>query len=269
MHYDSFRHQALTAIADIYDFPESLAEKEEIVKFLHARLPCVPIKVIRANSFEPEARVYRMRTNDAARQLVGCVVFKDHEAVEFREVKYFATIYPGGGYGSRLMNALKQDSIASRLFYIVLYASNTAVQFFAKQQYLNFPDQIYGLSKATVLSRIEQYQRSTLMACDLVDLYPARMKGVGVRMKVGDQVLVSHGMRHAREEEGVVTETKGIMKVKVRYPKWTNDTDEWIVTGAKRIRLKPTGDEDVIPPQTEPEPESNSLVSRIKRIRII
>ena len=59
------------------------------------------------------------------------------------------------------------------------------------------------------------------------------------------------------------------MKVKVRYPKWTNDTDEWIVTGAKRIRLKPTGDEDVIPPQTEPEPESNSLVSRIKRIRII
>jgi len=242
-------------------------DKEEIVKFTHARLPCVPIKVIRANSFEPDARVFRMRTNDTTHELIGAVVFKDHELVEFREVKYFATLYAGGGFGTKLMNALKRDAAAARLFYIVLYASNTAIQFFAKQQFLNFPDQICGLSKSVVLSRVEQYQRSTLMACDLIDLYPGDWKGSCKKMKVGDTVLVSHGMRHARDEEGVVLETKGVMKVKVRFPKWTIDTDEWIVTGAKRIKLKP-GENDVSDSSTESAPATD-VISRIKRIRII
>ena len=229
------------------------------MKFIHARLPCVPIKVIRANSFEPEAKVLRMRTNDAHQHLIGAVVFKDHDAVEFREVKYFATAYQGSGFGAKLMDELKRDCIKCSLFFMVLYASNTAVQFFAKQQFLNFPDQITGLSKTVVLSRVEQYQRSTLMACDLLELFPAQYKGIGRRLKSGDEVLVSHGSRHPRDEEAVVIETKGALKAKVRYPKWTPDTDEWIVTAAKRLKLKE--------PVEEPVLDTDS--SRIKRIRII
>lgn len=105
------------------------------------------------------------------------------------------------------------------------------------------------------------------MACDLIDLYPGDWKGSCKKMKVGDTVLVSHGMRHARDEEGVVLETKGVMKVKVRFPKWTIDTDEWIVTGAKRIKLKP-GENDVSDSSTESAPATD-VISRIKRIRII
>jgi hypothetical protein len=225
---------------EIYDFPSTKAEKEEIVKFIHARLPCVPIKVIRANSLDPEAKVYRMRTADESKMLVGAVVFKDHESAEFREVKYFATAYQGGGFGSRLMNSLMQDAVIRRLFYIVLYASNTAVLFFEKQQFLRFPEQIIGLSRSVVLSRVEQYQRSTLMACDLLELFPSQFKSFVKKMAIGTEVLVSHGLRHTREEEGSVIEVKPPFKVKIRYPRWTSDTDEWIVTAARRIRTKPT-----------------------------
>jgi hypothetical protein len=204
-----------------------------------------------------------MRTNDDKRTLVGAVVFKDHPTAEFREVKYFATAYQGGGFGSKLMNALKQEAVSLRLFFIVLYASNTAVQFFEKQQFLKFPENVTGLSRSVVLSRVEQYQRSTLMACDLLDLYPHQFKGIGVKMAAGSQVLVSHGLRHAREEEGIVIEVKNPFKVKVRYPKWTPDTDEWIVTAAQRIRLKPK-DEDGSSISTEESGER-----KIKKIRII
>jgi len=239
---------------------------EEIVKFIHARLPCVPIKVVRANSLDPQAKVYRMRTNDANKTLVGAVVFKDHEAAEFREVKYFATAYQGGGFGSRLMNSLKLDAVSLKLFYIVLYASNTAVQFFEKQQYLKFPEQIVGLSRSVVLSRVEQYQRSTLMACDLLDLFPGHYKGVSIKMPVGSEVLVSHGLRHAREEDGIVIEVNQPFKVKVRYPRWTLDTDEWIVTAARRIRLKPK--ENTPSDSVDADEEEPVQSGKIKRIRI-
>ena len=277
---------------DIFDYPESRVEKEEIVRFLHARLPCVPMKVIRANSLEPEARVFRMRTNDEHKHLIGAVVFKDHESVEFREVKYFCTAYQGGGIGTRLMDALKQDTIASKLFYIVLYASNTAVQFFSKQLFLNFPDQIVGLSKSVVLARVEQYQRSTLMACDLVDLFPQSFQFVldelPRQIRKGDSVLVSHGMRHARDEEGEVIETKNKFKIKVRYPRWTPDSDEWITIGTKRMKFAEIPDgSDAGSEEEEGESEEDdttevedndsgvddeedvSIMSRIKRIRIM
>jgi hypothetical protein len=209
--------------------------------------------------------VYRMRTNDDKRTLVGAVVFKDHPESEFREVKYFATAYQGSGFGAKLMNALKQEAVNLRLFFIVLYASNTAVQFFEKQQFLKFPENVCGLSRSVVLSRVEQYQRSTLMACDLLDLYPNQFKGIGMKMSAGTQVLVSHGLRHAREEDGIVVEVRPPLKVKVRYPKWTSDTDEWIVTAAKRIRLKPQDDEISSLAAEEDAP----IERKVKKIRII
>ena len=272
----SFHSQSQSQITDVFEYPQSRVDKEEAVRFLHARLPCVPIKVIRANSFEPEARVLTMRTNDAHRQLIGAIVFKDHEQVEFREVKYFCTAFQGGGIGTRLMNALKSDTVGAKLFYIVLYASNTAVQFFAKQNFLNFPDNIVGLSKSVVLARIEQYQRSTLMACDLIDLFPESFSHLadGLILREGDTVLVSHGIRHARDEEGEILEKKGKLKIKVHYPRWTSDSDEWIVVGSKRLKFlpPPTGSEDGDSRQSRTKDDSDddkSIFSRIKRIRIL
>ena len=210
--------------------------------------------------------MYRMRSNDAQRQLIGAVVFKDHEAVEFREVKYFATAYQGSGYGKKLMDALKKDSVDTRMFYIVLYASNTAVTFFEKQFFHNFPANICGLSKTVVLTRIEQYQRSTLMACDLIDIFPASYPEPGTNVRVGDRVVVSHGLRHARNEEAEVIETKGPWKVKVSYPRWTSDSDEWIVISAKRLKLTNEESRNNDHVQT---PSEESVFGIIKRIRII
>lgn len=255
-----FHRPKSSICTDLYDYPPNKVDKEEIVRFLHARLPCVPIKVIRANTFEPEAKVYRQRSSDG--QLIGAVVFKDHDSAEFREVKYFCTAYAGGGIGTRLMTALKLDSVSSGLFYIVLYASNTAVLFFTKNSFLNFPDQIFGLSKTVVLSRVEQYQRSTLMACDLIDLYPNSFKWMKSSQNAysqGDSVLVSHGLRHARDEEAFVIDKKGSFKIKVRYPKWTSDTDEWIAVGAKRLKKATHYSDD----------DETNILSTIKKIKIV
>jgi hypothetical protein len=205
------------------------------------------------------------------------VVYKDHDQVEFREVKYFCTAYQGGGIGTRLMNALKEDAVEAKLFYIVLYASNTAVQFFWKQSFLNFPNEVVGLSKSVVLARIEQYQRSTLMACDLLELFPLRFKHLLECSEYspykGGKVLVSHGMRHARDEEGVITEMSGKYKIKVRYPRWTSDSDEWITIGSKRLKFVSeqvsSGDDSGSSASSNDTGKSDSIISRIKRIRIL
>ncbi len=219
-------------------------------------------------------------------QLIGAIVFKDHPDVEFREVKYFCTAYQGGGIGSRLMRALKDDAVKEGLFFIVLYASNTAVQFFAKQLFLNYPDQVIGLSKSVVLGRIEQYQRSTLMASDLVAEYPGSFKYLydGKQMhipSVGDSVLVTHGVRRTREEEGIVTDIRDKIRVRVKYPKWTDDTEEWIIVGSKRLRFaedstspdsrSEASEEATAVAASEPTKQNsnNKLMARIKRIRIM
>lgn len=228
----------------------------------------MPIKVIRANSLEPEARVFRMRSS-SDNQLIGAIVLKDHPDVEFREVKYFCTAYQGGGIGSRLMTALKEDTVKEGLFFIVLYASNTAVQFFAKQLFLNYPDEVIGLSKSVVLGRVEQYQRSTLMASDLIAEYPDSFSALhDASPSIGDIVLVTHGVRRTREEEGVITAVRDKIRVKVKYPKWTDDTEEWIIVGAKRLRFIP---QTVASELDDGPSEQNSYkasASRIKRIRI-
>ena len=59
--------------------------REQVVQFLFAKLPCVPIKVIRANTLDTDAQVIRL-VDPNTNTLLAAVVFKDHPDREFREV---------------------------------------------------------------------------------------------------------------------------------------------------------------------------------------
>ena len=215
-------------------FPESREEKEQVVQFLHVRLPSVPVKVIRANAFDAECRVLVLR--DATGQMEGACVYKDHADVEFREVKYFCAFIPGRGVGSRLMAFLKEDAAHQHsLHFVVLYGSNTATGFFEKQKFRPLP-QIRGISRCTVLPRVEAYQRSVLMASDLVEEFKFPINASA--FYVGMKVRVKCGMRRVSEEEAVVKEISN-HRVLVHFTKWNDEFDEWLLPHSKRLVLPP------------------------------
>ena len=212
-------------------FPESRDEKEQVVQFLHVRLPSVPIKVIRANAFDAECRVLLLR--DSSGMMEGACVFKDHVDVEFREVKYFCAFIPGRGVGSRLMEFVKKDAVEHGLSFVVLYGSHTATGFFDKQRFLPLP-QVRGISRSIVMPRVEAYQRSTLVANDLVDEFKIPL--YADTFHVGMKLKVRCGMRRVSEEDAVVKEIKN-ERIRVHFNKWTDEFDEWLLPNSKRLLL--------------------------------
>jgi hypothetical protein len=211
-------------------FPEAREEKEQVVQFLHVRLPSVPIKVIRANAFDAECRVLVLRDTSG---MEGACVFKDHGDVEFREVKYFCAFIPGRGVGSRLMKFVKKDAVEHGLSFVVLYGSHTATGFFDKQRFLPLP-QVRGISRTIVMPRVEAYQRSTLVANDLVEEFKIPMDAN--TFHVGMKIKVRCGLRRVSEEDAVVKEIKD-ERIRVHFNKWTDEFDEWLLPNSKRLVL--------------------------------
>ena len=238
-----------------FDEAPKREDKEDVVHFLFERLPCVPIKVIRANTMDSEACVIRY-LDPFSSQLVAAVVYKDHKDREFREVKYFCSAFAGGGLGSLLMSETKRDAVSKGLFFIVLYASNTATVFFEKQRFVT-PDNLKGLSRTVMLPRVEQYQRSTLMAVDLIDEFNL-LRDKPTHLKIGDKVKVECGLRRTSLEDASVIEVSQCRrKIMVHFAKWASQFDEWIVACScrviapttKRIRITFTSDRGI--PLTE------------------
>ena len=217
-----------------FSFATLKAELESVVVFLHSKLPFVPIKVIRANTMDSESNVIQLVLDG---QLIAAVVYKDHTDREFREVKYFCTAYAGYGYGTLLMNELKRQAAFSSLYFIVLYASNTATQFFEKQRFY-LVESVRGLSKYVILPRVEQYQRSTLMVADLVDELSLKTKG---DWRVGQLITVECGWKRKQLEDAVIRKVSDCgSKIFVHFKKWSASFDEWIVATASRLNPRPS-----------------------------
>lgn len=218
-------------LSDGFLFVSLKPDLEKVVIFLHTKLPCVPIKVIRANTMDSESHVMQLVIDG---QLIAAVVFKDHSDREFREVKYFCTAFTGCGYGSKVMGELKMHAANCHIYFIVLYASNTATVFFQKQKFIPI-EHSRGLSKHVVLPRVEQYQRSTLMVADLVEELDL---DTTADWSVGQNILVECGLRRRQLEEAVIKEVSSDRcKILVHFKKWASNYDEWMIARASRVTV--------------------------------
>ena len=228
---DSERSPLPFTPSDGFLFVTLKPDLECLVHFLHSKLPCVPIKVIRANTMDSESHAMQLVIEG---QLIAAVVFKDHPDREFREVKYFCTAFTGCGYGSKVMTELKRHASYCQIYFIVLYASNTATLFFHKQHFIPI-EKSRGLSKHVVLPRIEQYQRSTLMVADLVDELNL---DTSADWRVGQKILVECGLRRRQLEEAVIQEISSChCKILVHFKKWASNYDEWMIACASRVTV--------------------------------
>ena len=134
------------------------------------------------------------------------------------------------------MRYTKEHAAIAGMFFVVLYASNTATGFFAKQGYVPV-EQLIGLSRQVIMPRVEQYQRSTLMGADLIEELDL-LQTKTCTAQAGDAVEVECGLRRTTTEAANIVEISACKrKLKVHFKKWSPEFDEWIVVAAKRLSI--------------------------------
>eukprot|EP01103_Thecamoeba_quadrilineata_P005795 TRINITY_DN1554_c0_g1_i3.p1 TRINITY_DN1554_c0_g1~~TRINITY_DN1554_c0_g1_i3.p1 ORF type:complete len:286 (+),score=33.88 TRINITY_DN1554_c0_g1_i3:416-1273(+) len=97
--------------------------------------------------------------------VVGGITFRPFPAQGFMEIAFCAITSDEQvkGYGTRLMNHLKEYSKKENVFYFLTYADNFAIEYFKKQ---GFTDHI-SLDKEKWGGYIKDYDGGTLMECHI------------------------------------------------------------------------------------------------------
>lgn len=112
-----------------------------------------------------EAMIIVKKQQGQKSQILGGCVFRPFYKQKFAEIVFLAitTQEQVKGYGSRLMNKLKDHAQSKDLHYFLTYADNNAIEYFRKQ---GFTDS-YDLYERRWKGYIKDYNGSTMMQCTI------------------------------------------------------------------------------------------------------
>ena len=125
-----------------------------------------------------EAMVIIKRRPNGRPYVLGGVVFRPFYEQKFAEIVFLAitTSEQVKGYGSRLMNKLKDHAKTKQLYYFLTYADNNAIEYFKKQGFTKTLSK--DVSDGNLVMRnschmpetrwkgyIKDYNGSTMMQC--------------------------------------------------------------------------------------------------------
>lgn len=98
--------------------------------------------------------------------VIGGIVFRPFHSQGFAEIVFLAISSKNmhKGYGTKLMNHLKEHVKEEGIKYFLTYADNTAIGFFVKQGFIKKKT----MAKARWEGYIKDYVRSTLMECKIL-----------------------------------------------------------------------------------------------------
>ena len=112
-----------------------------------------------------EAMIIVKKQKNAKPQILGGCVFRPFYTQKFAEIVFLAitTQEQVKGYGSRLMNKLKDHAREKSLHYFLTYADNNAIEYFRKQGFSKCPT----LPESRWKGYIKDYNGSTMMQCTI------------------------------------------------------------------------------------------------------
>ncbi len=117
-----------------------------------------------------EAMIIMKKVQGQKYILLGGCVFRPFPEQKFAEIVFLAitTTEQVKGYGTRLMNKLKDHAIERNINYFLTYADNNAIEYFRKQ---GFQKYVAGGERFMTESRwkgfIKDYNGSTMMQCSI------------------------------------------------------------------------------------------------------
>jgi histone acetyltransferase len=112
-----------------------------------------------------EAMIIIKKQKDQRPVILGGCVFRPFYAQKFAEIVFLAitTSEQVKGYGTRLMNRLKDHAQKVDLNYFLTYADNNAIEYFRKQGFTKCPT----MPEARWKGFIKDYNGSTMMQCKI------------------------------------------------------------------------------------------------------
>lgn len=112
-----------------------------------------------------EAMIIVKKQKDQRPVILGGCVFRPFYTQKFAEIVFLAitTSEQVKGYGTRLMNRLKDHAQKVDLHYFLTYADNNAIEYFRKQGFTKCPT----MPESRWKGYIKDYNGSTMMQCKI------------------------------------------------------------------------------------------------------
>jgi ribosomal protein S18 acetylase RimI-like enzyme/vacuolar-type H+-ATPase subunit H len=195
------------------------------------QLPKMPKDYIVRLVFDRNHRSLCLLKNN---QVVGGICFRPFHTQGFLEIAFCAIISSEQvkGYGTHLMNHLKNHAQSIKIYHFLTYADNYAIGYFKKQ---GFTKQIH-LERKAWLGFIKDYDGGTLMECiihkrvnylHVPDMVGAQRKAIYDKIKEISFSHVKHkGIEHfSRTEAGIldISQIPGIKESGWKPPKLTKE----------------------------------------------
>lgn len=229
-------------------FAEARADSkdhDQVVTVVHAQIPDVKLAQVHLLVYGADTHTLVMWEGSEIR---GVATYRVHDSMDLVDVQFFATTTHRCGFGRCLMAELKRLCHEKYgVHFVSLYTAKNAVGFF---QLMGFGPES-DLPAEVLKPRVEVFSNASMLVCDLTKdgFESAASRHMQSNTRVGDQVLVRHGLRFPVWREAWVVALEG-SKAQVLYAK-SKDEREWIPLGSKRL-LSEAGDVEVA---AEPEPK--------------
>ncbi|TNN12243.1 Histone acetyltransferase KAT2B [Schistosoma japonicum] len=139
----------------------------ELLNVFALQLPRMPKEYIARLIFDPKHKnLILLKVSDSCeKHAIGGICFRMFPSQGFTEIVFCAVIFNEQvkGYGTQMMNHLKDYHIQHKIFHFLTYADSFATGYFRKQ---GFSREI-RLARQAYLGYIKEYEGATLMGCEL------------------------------------------------------------------------------------------------------
>ncbi|CAH8514819.1 unnamed protein product [Schistosoma turkestanicum] len=139
----------------------------ELLNVFALQLPRMPKEYIARLIFDPKHKnLILLKVSDSCeKHAIGGICFRMFPSQGFTEIVFCAVIFNEQvkGYGTQMMNHLKDYHLQHKIFHFLTYADSFATGYFRKQ---GFSREI-RLARQAYLGYIKEYEGATLMGCEL------------------------------------------------------------------------------------------------------
>lgn len=171
-------------------------------------------------------------------ELFAVTTVKFHPKCDFAEMLFLSSGQSSQGFGSILMRHVKQLTRDKGLHYIVVQASNDAVQYFKKKKFIPFDPEIH-LSRDVFMRQIYKPTNVTLMVFDLaadLEYVSDQQRATVAKCSVGDSAQVQYGIdtRRPSWRDGRIKKIEGV-RVHIEFEShWKS---EWLPIDSVRLKI--------------------------------